>query len=100
MTDAFKYFLVAFHDVLNNMPITQRKVAERSGTAYQTINAIVKGRYITSTGKQKAIALACGYSLVDFLNKGREIVEHGGDIMPDAGHPQPRYFKPPQPIFE
>jgi len=92
MTKTYKYFLVAFHDVLNNMPITQRKVAERSGTAHQTINAIVWDRHTAGSGKQEAIALACGFSLEDFLNKGREIVEHGGDIKPDTGHPQPRYF--------
>ncbi|MDD3815792.1 MAG: helix-turn-helix transcriptional regulator [Desulfocapsaceae bacterium] len=92
MTETYKYFLIAFHNVLNNMPITQRKVAERSGTAYQTINAIVWDRHTAGPGKQEAIALACGFSLVDFLNKGREIVEHGRDIKPDAGHPQPRYF--------
>lgn len=92
MPDTYKYFLVAFHDVLNNMPITQRKVAESSGTAFQTINAIVKGRHAAGPGKQEAIALACGFSFEEFLNKGREIVEHEGDIKPDVGHPQLRYF--------
>jgi len=92
MPDAYKYFLVALHNVLNNTPITQRKVAERSGTAYQTINAIVWDKHRAGPGKQEAIALACGFSLVDFLSKGREIVKHGGDKNPDAGQPQPRYF--------
>jgi len=84
----------SIHHVLNNMPITQRKVAERSGTALQTINAIVWDKHTAGPGKQEAIALACGFSLVDFLNKGREIVEHEEDERPDAGHPQPRYFIP------
>lgn len=74
------------------MPITQRKVAERSETAFQTINSIVWGKHTAGPGKQEAIALACGFSLVDFLNKGREIAEHGEDKKPDSGHPQPRYF--------
>lgn len=100
MTDTYKYFLVAFHDVLNNMPITQRKVAERSGTAYQTINAIVWDRHTAGSEKQEAIALACEFSLEDFLNKGREIVEHEGGKKPDAGHPRPRYFIAPESTVE
>jgi len=100
MTDTYRYFLVALHDVLNNMPITQRKVAERSGTAFQTINAIVWDKHTAGPGKQEVIALACGFSLMDFLNKGREIVEHEEDEMPDVGQLYPRYYISPQPIFE
>ncbi len=98
MPDAYKYFLVALHNVLNNMPITQRKVAEKSRTAYQTINAIVWDKQTAGPKKQEAIALACGFSRRDFLNMGRKIVEHGEDKNPDAGQPQPRYFIVGKPV--
>ncbi len=62
----------------------QRDIAEKAGSASQTINAIVHGRKVAGLQKQEEIAVACGYEYVDFLLLGRRLLGGKNASAPTA----------------
>lgn len=72
MKTTYDYFMAALKDVLSK-GTKQKDIAERTGTAVQTISAFVRQRKVPGLGKQEEIALACGYSYIDFIHLGQEL---------------------------
>ncbi len=70
-----EYFLAALNHILDSGAMKQRDIAEKSGSASQSINAIVRGRKVAGLQKQEEIAEACGYEYVDFLLLGRRLLQ-------------------------
>ena len=72
---ANEYFLAALDKVLDDGKLKQTNIADSTGTAPQTINAIVRRRKAPGIDKQEEIANACGYTYIEFLQKGKEELE-------------------------
>lgn len=69
-----EYFLAALSHILDSEALKQRDIAAKSGSASQTINAIVRGWKFAGLQKQEEISKACGYEYVEFLLLGRRML--------------------------
>jgi hypothetical protein len=63
-------------------------IAAKSGSASQTINAIVRGRKVAGLQKHEEIAEACGYEYVDFLLLGRRTLGGAAPATAEGDSPQ------------
>lgn len=75
MAKASEYFLAALRDIVDNGGMKQVEIERRSGIARQTVSSYYKGKKDAGIDQQELIAEACGMSYIDFLQRGKEILE-------------------------
>jgi transcriptional regulator with XRE-family HTH domain len=74
-SSTYDYFMAALLDILNRGEMKQNEIASISGMASQSVNAYVNGRQTPGLSKQEAIAEACGYPYIEFIQMGQKIIE-------------------------
>lgn len=89
--DTSELFRITLQHVLDQMPWgAQSKLADELGIEKTHLNGFLKGRRMFSESRREQIAEKLGYSYIDFLVMGREIINEKEKVSEIEDLKQPR----------